>query len=322
MRVLRGLLIFIALSIGIGMVMLISPPLSRAQSATTAKSKFEVASIRPCKPGVRGGTAAAGTRGTGDTVVLRRGTLYIGCQPLRVLVHMAYFDYANGHHNLNSFVPISGGPDWVYSEGYQIDAKAEGDASYEMMHGPMLQTLLEDRFTLKTHFETRDVQVFAMTMAKGGPKNLQSSKDGGCRPLLESTIPTPLQAPGQPGLPICGNGGGGRSGPNRICDFWAMNMDRFSEWLRDLLGRPVINKTGLDGKFDFHLEFALDDSIVGPVAPERPEQQALHANDPAGPSFFVAIQEQLGLKLEPVKGPGQFFVIDHAEKPSEGGRNR
>jgi len=76
------------------------------------------------------------------------------------------------------------------------------------------------------------------------------------------------------------------------------------------------------GKFDFHLEFALDDSIVGPVAPERPEQQALHAGDPAGPSFFVAIQEQLGLKLEPVKGPGQFFVIDHAEKPTEGGRNR
>lgn len=74
------------------------------------------------------------------------------------------------------------------------------------------------------------------------------------------------------------------------------------------MDRLVVDKTGVTGKFDFHLEFAADQATPGLVA---------EAGDPGGPSIFTAVQEQLGLKLEPTKGPGEFLVIEHVEKPSE-----
>jgi uncharacterized protein (TIGR03435 family) len=79
--------------------------------------------------------------------------------------------------------------------------------------------------------------------------------------------------------------------------------------------RPVIDKTGISGMFDMHLEFALDDTTRSAVPQNSPA--AALADDPSGPSIFTALQEQLGLKLEPSKGPGEFLVIDSIERPSE-----
>ncbi len=88
-----------------------------------------------------------------------------------------------------------------------------------------------------------------------------------------------------------------------------MTMATFAERL-GLLDRPVIDKTGIPGMFTFHVEFAFDDSTPGlrPAPSDEPG---------GGPSIFTAVQEQLGLKLEPTKGPGDFLVIDSVERPSE-----
>jgi len=84
-----------------------------------------------------------------------------------------------------------------------------------------------------------------------------------------------------------------------------MTLDAFSDRLRLVSERPIINKTAIPGMFDFHLEFVSDETATGFALPD----------DASGPSMFTAIQEQLGLKLEPTRGPAEFLVIDHVEKP-------
>lgn len=102
-----------------------------------------------------------------------------------------------------------------------------------------------------------------------------------------------------------------------------MSLKEFSQYIsRGPLGpqldRPVIDKTGIDGIFDFHLEFAPDQNTPGFLLQlRRPVQNGVPSDEPVGPSIFTALQEQLGLKLDPTKGPGDFLVIDHVEKPSE-----
>jgi uncharacterized protein (TIGR03435 family) len=146
--------------------------------------KFEVASIKPCsgEPAGRGGVKSAG-RGGGSSP----GRLVLHCQTVRSLVQQAYDFYANGRRlpvlppNFRA-EPISGGPSWVDSERYEINAKAEGSPRTETMNGPMLQALLEDRFKLRAHRETREVPVYLLTVAKGGIK-LQKVDEGSCVPL-------------------------------------------------------------------------------------------------------------------------------------------
>jgi len=86
-------------------------------------------------------------------------------------------------------------------------------------------------------------------------------------------------------------------------DAAGMKFDDFCKIFLGHLDRPVTNKTGITGRFDFHLEYARDG--------------AAPSDEPPGPSIFTAVQEQLGLKLTPAKGPGEFIVIDHVERPSE-----
>ena len=89
----------------------------------------------------------------------------------------------------------------------------------------------------------------------------------------------------------------------------AATIDEFSKALGFVLGRPVINKSGITGLFDFRLEFAIDETTGG--------QRAAPSDEPAGPSIFTALQEQLGLKVDSAKGPGERLVIDHVERPAE-----
>jgi uncharacterized protein (TIGR03435 family) len=262
--------------------------------------KFEVASLKPSKGGrVMLGIKSPGTFGA-DNV------------PLRGLIMEAY--------GVRAF-QVSGGPDWTRSEEFDVIGKPHVDL-IDKNQAPekqlaemdlMLQSLLEERFRLKIHRETKMLPVYALTPAKGGTK----LHPGNCA-SLEPNGPPPVALPGGSPLYECGSSRWGTNGANRTLVGVGIDMEMLTRWaLPTLLGRPVIDKTGYTGKFDAHLEFLPDQSAVGLGSIERAAgvSGAAPAGDSAGPTIFTALQEQLGLKLESDKGPVEVIVIDHVEKP-------
>ncbi len=291
-----------------------APPIW-AQTASAFTPKFEVASIRPCEPALPG----AGRRGG---LSVTPGRLHVICMTVNALAQIAY--------GVGFRFPIEGGgPAWIRSDGYDIEAKAEGNPSAQMMQGPMLQALLEDRFKLKMRRETKEIPVYVLTVAKSGFK-LQPLKEGSCTPSDPLKPPAGLTPADirAASASTCANSGtiGLRRAPGRpvTADFHGITLDDFSKALDRALDRPIVNKTGIVGMFDVHMEFAPDEAtpafmpggrLLGYAGPPTPPIQG---DDPiAGPSIFTAMQEQLGLKLEGAKGTGEFFVIDHVERPSE-----
>jgi uncharacterized protein (TIGR03435 family) len=220
------------------------------------------------------------------------------------LIGNAYNTFADGHLNRNRDpTPINGGPPWLQSVSYEINAKAEENPSVAMMLGPMMQALLEDRFQLKIHRETREGPVYFLTVARGGPK-LHSFIEGSCTPW--SVPPPPLQ----PGTKYCGSM---ISGISPSVEVLGATLDEFSKTLRLVVGRPVIDKTGITGRFDIRAEFSREGTELAAIRLIGPSP----ASDPRGvPSIFVALQEQLGLRLESGKGPVETLVIDHIERPT------
>jgi len=277
---------------------------SAAQSGLATRPKFVVASIKPCGDGGFSADKKGGGGGAGD---LSPGTLHLDCSTVMDLITGAYVLFANGHVNPRSRVSVEAGPPWINSVRYQIDAKADGARGQGMMRGPMLQTLLEDRFKLKMHHESREVPVYALTVAKGGLK-LHSFQEGRCIPrdftVLEQFPPQPFpELP--PGQKYCGMGGT-EKGANVTLDATAMSIDNFIKYSLPGLDRPVVNKTGITGLFDFHLEFAPDQGLGAGVPPA----------EVVGPSILTALERQLGLKPELAKAPSDFLIIDHVERPS------
>jgi uncharacterized protein (TIGR03435 family) len=239
-----------------------------------------------------------------------------------LLIRQAYLNFAGGRLNPRNTTPVDGGPAWINSDRYQITAKAEGTPGMEMMRGPMLQALLEDRFKLKIRRESREVPAYAMTVAKGGPK-LKPFEEGSCVPFNGG----PLPPPGPDGkLPMMCSMRSNRNRPNGSPSTWELHgesLDGFAKALGDDMDRIVVNKTGLAGKFDFHLEYTPDEStpLILNALRQRAEQNGepvVAASDPAGGlSIFTAIQQQLGLKLDGSKGAREFLVIDRIERPTE-----
>jgi uncharacterized protein (TIGR03435 family) len=181
---------------------------------------------------------------------------------------------------------ILGGPPWLNSTMFDIDAKADSSVDTQM-HGltsdagrlqkeRMVQAFLADRFKLITHTETRELPIYALVAAKGGPKFGAIQTSG-------TTINS-------------GNGHIEVQGSNSV--------SLLAEELGKIVGRVVVDKTGIDGRYDLILKWTPDEG----AAPEAGS---------SGPSIFTAIQEQLGLKLESQKGPVEVLVIDHIEMPSE-----
>jgi uncharacterized protein (TIGR03435 family) len=254
-------------------VILSAGTLVRAQQSTP-RPAFEVASIKPGDP---------------DSQVFRIGSLPGGRfaannASLKMLIQTAYD--VRGHQ-------ISGGPNWLDSAKFDIDAKP--DSATPIPPGPaggpqmrlMIQSLLEDRFRLKVHRESREEPVYELVVAKGGPK-LQPATDS----LKQQ----------QRGM---------RMGRGQLTGT-AAPVSILVAQLSQQLGRSVIDKTGLAGQYDFELKWTpeIGQSQSGPT-------DAVPAPDLTGASLFTAIQEQLGLKLESTKGPVEVLVIDSAEKPSE-----
>ncbi|WP_213806022.1 TIGR03435 family protein [Granulicella sp. dw_53] len=206
---------------------------------------------------------------------------------------------------------IVGGPGWLNSETYDITAVVDDMAGDNF---PLtLQTLLEDRFKLKIHRETKDAPVYDLTLAKGGLK-MQPTKPGSCVPFdLSKNRPT--QNPDQL---RCNTWTGTRSGFRNaigvtMTDAAGVGFQSLTGQLSLILDRPVIDQTGLQGLFDVHLEWTPDEiAATAPVDAGQPAPSAETA-----PSIFVAVREQLGLELKPGRGPVTVLVIDSVDRPSE-----
>jgi|HubBroStandDraft_1064217.scaffolds.fasta_scaffold117195_1 uncharacterized protein (TIGR03435 family) len=295
---------------------ILSASQSQTQSPAASSSKFEVASIRlGCASGDSGGRGQ--TKSGGGDEGRSPDRLNV-CGTLRLFIAIAYIEFADGRTRPpDARIPaLSGGPSWINSDRYQINAKAEGPQSQGTMRGPMLRALLEDRFKLKIHRETKEVPVYALTVAKGGLK-LQRVET--CTPVDHTNRPPPPEPGQEPpkSSGFCDSLFFGNKGMNRTLDMHAMSMKEFAQSL-GVLDRPVIDKTGISGMFDFHLEFAPDERTPNflPLPDSDPAGTAGATPAGSGPSIFTAMQ-QLGLRLEPAKGPDEFLVIDHVEKPSE-----
>jgi uncharacterized protein (TIGR03435 family) len=279
-------------------------PRSRAQ-ALQADQTFEVTSIKP-NPGCAG-------LGRGSGGLASPGRMTLGCAELRDLILTAYGIYANGSStNPRSFrMQVLGGPAWIDSDRYDIAAKAEGYPPPAQLYGPMLRALLEDRFKLKVHRETKEAPVYVLTVAKGGTK-LRLAKEGSC--VSTDSRPTAQTGPGQPRPRICGSQVTGLDG---TFDMYGATMEGLSLQLATRLDRDVIDKTGIVGRFDIHLEVSRADLAPRFLAGgEVRQDDPLVGTDPTGPSLFTALQQQLGLRLESGKGPVETLVIDHIEKPA------
>jgi len=277
----------------------VSPLRAVPAAQDAAQARFEVASIkRTTKSPTECVQSSATTPG--------RLSL---CGALSYYIQDSYDLYTKGRGFNTSVMRaawtanIQGAPSWLNWELYQIEAKAAGNTPLIVMIGPMLQALFEERLKLKTHLEIRNVPVYELTAMKGGPKLRPSSTD--CVPYQDVMKPPPEPlAPGQTPPKTCG---GFKLGKGTI-DFTETTLSDFVQYLgRNIVRRPIIDKVGAAGRFDIHLEFAPDENTP-----------LLHpSGDETGPSIFTAMQEQLGLKLEPATGPHEFLVIDSVERPSE-----
>jgi uncharacterized protein (TIGR03435 family) len=238
----------VMLPVAIGFV---NVPMLRPQAPAVPKPQFEVASIKACKE--PGRSVATETP----------GRLIAKCRTMARLVQQAY---ANGRSNSISLTIE--GPAWIYSDRFDISAKAEGNPGRAMMNGPMLQALLEDRFKLQLHRETTDVPAYALVVAKSGFK-LPPAKERGCIPI-DTTKPSDASKmdaafhSGQAAPNFCGLAWimGIQGGTARL-EMIAASLDEFSKYLGAGMDRPLIDKTGIPGRFDFHIEFAPDETTPG-----------------------------------------------------------
>jgi len=209
---------------------------------------------------------------------------------------------------------ISGAPDWVNTQRYDIEAKRDKSAANELRAlGPdqgklvmqsMLQSLLADRFKLTLHLANKDLQQYSLVVAENGPK-LQQSKP-------EDTYPNGIKGPdghGHPGLMQMDIGRGRLTGQG-------LSMSTLATLLSRQLGSTVLDKSGLTGSYDFTLQWTPDANQVA-VANGMQGTDNPPPPDASGPSIFTAVQEQLGLELKSQTGPVGILVIDHVESPSE-----
>jgi len=250
------------------------------QSAATQRS-FEVASIKPAAPG------NLMTRMRGDA-----GRLDYSSVSLRLLIQRAYGV---------QLYQISG-PDWMASTRFDVVAKLPADTPQSKVP-EMLQSLLAERFKLVVHRETRELPIYALAVGKNGPKMKKSVVD-------PNTPPGPDRGHMQAKM---------------------MNMALLTDFLAQQLGLHIVDQTGLQGDYDFDLYYTPDEGqLISPAgAPPLPlptgggesrEGLVTSAGNPDanGVSLFIAIQSQLGLKLESKRGPVELVVVDHLEKtPTE-----
>lgn len=293
----------VSLVVGSVVLGLVNAPRIRAQSTQTTTApfpSFEVVSIKPNRSG------ETGRRWD----MLRSSRVALTNVTTNDLIAMAYnlYDYQ-----------IWGGPSWVNSEKLNVDAREEDSVAQDLQKLPrderlekirlMIQSLLADRFNLSVSHKTKDLPVYVLVIAKNGPK-IQKSKPG-------DTYPNGIRIKGPNGstygAPIL------RVESSRVTG-QGVPTESLARLISQQLRRTVVDKTGLRGDYDFTLQWTSDQSeaaMLKAADEAKPGSNSALPPEPAGPSIFTAIQEQLGLKLESTRGPVEIIVIDHIERPSE-----
>jgi uncharacterized protein (TIGR03435 family) len=240
---------------------------------------FDVVSIKPAAPNQQ----AFGIR------VQQGGGLFLRNITVNQMVAFAY--------NVRDF-QVFGGPAWADTEHFDIVAKQDGqgidipnltEAQRESHFDQMrhrVRWILSDRFQLKVHRDTKEMPVYVLTVAKSGPKLEEHKATTGSQNM--------------------------RTG---MGDFLATRatMAMLTFALANVMGRPVLDRTGLTGTYNFRLTWTQDLNPLAPPATTDPEGAAAAES---GPTIFTALQEQLGLRVEARKGPAEAFVIDRVSKPS------
>jgi len=329
------------------------PPTSAepgSAAAQPAAADFEAVSVKPCDPdnlppqpdGARGGGP--------NSFMLTPGRLRGLCLTTATLVRVAYgyspldLDFAERRPQLDfgsvygmgeeDGRRVRGGPDWIKSERYTIEAVTGRGVSPDAhaLSGPMLQRLLERRFQLKVHVESEQTPAFALSVAKGGLKITPVTPDA-CDEL--PARPGSLLFYGHPGnvltpprsftevrrgaKPSCGIWGG-RNGPNQVIVAGDMPLEALMESLAFRLGGiRVINRTNVKDRFNFILEFVLDENTPGPLRARGlnlPPQPSESNDVPPAETIYSALEAQLGLKLERTQTGREFIVVDRVERPT------
>jgi uncharacterized protein (TIGR03435 family) len=282
--------------------------------------------------------------GFGAQMRIAPGMISANGVPVRLLMRQAF-------GQLQDF-QLVGGPDWINSDRFDIEAKLEGGGPMSpQVIQSVLRQILEERFSLKVHRETRELPIYALVLARSdgrlGPNLKPSSPE--CTTLMTSRGSGPAPGPdgrggvmvsrggpppGGGGPPPDGRGGPGRAGGPPPLDFDAppvcgqrgggfgrmraggTTMEQFATMISGTAQRVVIDKTGLTGYYDIALTYTPSGDQLPQGAPP-PGAPAPPPIDPDGPSFFTAIQEQLGLKLDNQRGPVEVVVIDSIQQPTE-----
>jgi uncharacterized protein (TIGR03435 family) len=296
----------------------IQPP-AQAQSATRPANtpKWEAVSIRPCgdptnEPGVRAG-------GVG----FRPGLLRVTCMRLRFLIEDAYVKHLEPELMRRRWIfPVEGGPSWLDTELYSIEARAEGLPSVQQLGGPMLQVLLEDRFKLKLRREIREEPVYELRVADGGFK-LKPLPEGECEARKARSDAAAAALPADASIAArlsasfgeCDSVGigGPRDGSRAIEGTRTVKLTglKVAELTNNLsLDRIIIDKTGLQGLYDIDVTYGIYNS------PMREPQPIPPGMAPGGDPIFTAIEKQLGLKLVPTMGPRTYYFVESVERPT------
>jgi uncharacterized protein (TIGR03435 family) len=234
--------------------------------------RFEVASLKPSQGLEQGGGIRPAPGGQRYEAT--------NC-PIKLMIQVAYRVKAE---------QIVGGPGWLDTDRFDMEAKAERPSSADELH-VMLMNMLVDRLQLKFHREKRDMQMYALTVDKGGPKLTPHEAANAGDPWIDQTtenfLHIKMKAAYSP-------------------------MDYFAFRLSQLMDRPVVDLTNLPGGYDFNLEYTRE------LPPGFPEGGKVNGEEPdtSGPTVFAAVKQQLGLELKARKGPVEVIVIDHAEKPA------
>lgn len=257
--------------------------------AAQSAASFEVATIRP-----------SDSNKPGHSLMMSTDKFETQAQTLKALVTFAY-EFASEQQ-------VSGGPAWVGSAQFDIEAKEDQetverqkklspDARTDEVRA-MVRELLAERFKLKVHHETKELPVYALNIAKGGLKITSLPPETPEGPAVDAAAKTPNRGSG-----IRMDGRGNMEGINATTDIVARVLGREPE----VGGRLVQDKTGLAGKYNFKMHWTPDSGMSEHGAPF----------DSSGVSLFTALQEQLGLKLEATKGAVDVVVIDSVEMPTE-----
>jgi len=307
-RALLGTALVAAIAVPVAVGMLMSARLSAQVVAPAANAPtFDVASVKPndSGPGRMGGRGGP-------------GRIDMTNMPLRRLIRQAYDIHET---------QIIGGPDWLDSQGFDVTATFVGDQSPERRRA-MMQTLLRDRFKLTFHAEKREMPIYALIVARADKRlgeGLRKTPDGACLPKGAGLPAAPSTSGPAPALPSpfdpnaeapCGSI---IFGPGRLLAH-GVPIDMLANSLGNLpaitaFNRIVQNQTGLEGTYDFDFKFANESAGRGGPFIPPPGAGAVAATPGDEPVLFTALQEQLGLKLDPRRANVEVMLVDSVERP-------